>query len=306
MSAKGQKIVVWLDGELLPPEEATINVLSPTSMYGLNVFETIRGYMVGDAPLLFRVHDHVDRLMQSARIIDLPCPYAADEILRAIHTTLEACAFREDLSARIVLYFDEPGSWSARDGVKLLVSPVASGRAFTSPVACCVSSWTRIGDNSLPPRAKVGANYMSTRLAQLEAVRGGYDVPVLLNERGTVAEAPGACFFLVRGGRLVTPPLHASILESITRSTVIELAEAAGIDVEIREIDRTELYCGEEAFLCGTSMEITPIARIDHHALRTGDGSPITRDLTLSYFEAARGKSDRYRHWVAELSSLCS
>ncbi|MEL7185893.1 MAG: aminotransferase class IV [Pseudomonadota bacterium] len=293
MSPARNQRLIWLDGSLVKPEDAKISILSPTTMYGLNVFETIRGYRTADnMTALFRARDHVERLMQSCRILDVSYSGSVDVVLDAIQETLEACCFEDDVSMRVVLFFDDEGGWSSTSEARLMIAPIAKGRAYTDPISCCISSWERIKDNSAPPRAKVGANYVSGRLSQLEAKRNGFDMPLLLNSRGTISEAPGACFFIVRDGVLVTPPGHASILESITRLSIFEIADDLNIGVQVREIDRTEVYCANEAFVCGTAVEITPVRAIDHCEISVGDQAPVTSAISSRYFDIARAKVD--------------
>ncbi|MCI8772196.1 MAG: branched-chain amino acid aminotransferase, partial [Lachnospiraceae bacterium] len=166
---------------------------------------------------------------------------------------------------------------------------------------CCIASWRRISDENLSPRIKCGANYMNSRAGQREALRNGYDTCLFLNDAGTVSEGPGACLFMVRKGVLATPRLTDSILESITRDTVLKLAEAEGIETQERAIDRTELYACQEAFLCGSAMEITPVWSIDGHAVgagSTGRAGRITEALQRSYAEAACGRREEWKDWA--------
>jgi branched-chain amino acid aminotransferase len=163
----------------------------------------------------------------------------------------------------------------------------------------CVSSWLRTSDNAIPIRLKCGANYQNGRLATLQAKADGYDAPILLNSRGEVAEGTGATFFMVRHGKLVTPPITSDILESITRTTLIEeiCPNTLGMEVEVREIDRTELYVADEAFFCGSGYEITPIVSIDRFDLGTGQVGPITERITRAYLDVVRGVDKRYPEW---------
>lgn len=299
MTGQTEPNLVSLDGDILCLDDAKVGILSPTFMYGLNVFESIRGYEAADnRTALFRVHDHIERLFQTCNIIDVSLPISHEEVLGRITTTLDRCNFDGDISIRMVVYFDGPGSWSTSEPGKLIVAPIRKGRAFEGSVKCCVSSWERISDRNMPPRAKVGANYVSGRLAQLEARRHGYDMPLLLNDRGTVSEAPGACFFGVRDDTLITPPSSASILESITRASILDIANDIGIRTEVREIDRTELYCVDEAFVCGTTVEVTQIERIDHHIVATGKNAKITPVIQSLFFDIARGKKGNRSNWL--------
>jgi branched-chain amino acid aminotransferase len=162
-----------------------------------------------------------------------------------------------------------------------------------------VSSWERISDRSVSPRIKAGANYINSRMAQLEALENGYDTALFLNREGKVSEAPGSCIFIVRDGALITPPITASILESITRDTVIDIAKNnLGLTVIERDIDRTELYICDEIFLCGTAAEITPIVSVDKIIVSNGKPAEITNSIKQGYFDIVRGKVEAYKEWI--------
>ena len=162
----------------------------------------------------------------------------------------------------------------------------------------CVSSWTRLGDNQMPPRVKAASNYLNSRLASEEALRNGYDTALILNSNGKVAEAPGACLMIVRDGKIISPPVTSGILESITRATLIQLCrEVLKLEVIEREVDRTELYVASEVFVCGTGEEITPIASVDRFELGDGSIGPITRQLESLYHDIARGIETCYPEW---------
>src|SRR2546425_4300551 len=173
------------------------------------------------------------------------------------------------------------------------------GRISPAGLSCCVSSWTRTSDNAIPIRLKCGPNYQNGRLALLQAKADGYDAPILLNAQGHVAEGTGATFFMVRKGRLVTPPVTADILESITRATLIEeiCPNVLGLPVVEREIDRTELYVADEAFFCGSGYEITPIVSIDRFPLGDGEVGVLTRRMLRAYMDVVRGIDKRYSEW---------
>ena len=164
-----------------------------------------------------------------------------------------------------------------------------------------MTSWRRISDENLSPRIKCGANYINSRVGQREALRNGYDTCIFLNEFGKVAEGPGSCFFIVKNGTVITPQLTDSVLESITRDTVIQIAKDKGYPVIERTIDRTELYTCDEAFLCGSAMEITPVLSIDKYIVGNGNTGRITRELHLTYLDAVRGKLEQYNNWVTPI-----
>lgn len=298
---------IWLKGEILNVNDAKINVLAPTSQFGLNVFEGIPCYWNEEEEQLyaFRLNDHYDRLLRSAKLIQIDCPYSKEDLIRAFIDTVQANEYDEDLSVRQTLFVDGFGSWGADGPVEMFIAPIPRGKTSAEynkkGLHCCVTSWRRISDETLSPRIKCGANYINSRVGQREALRNGYDTCIFLNEAGKVSEGPGSCFFIVVNGTLVTPILTDSVLESITRDTVIKIAKAIGISVTERTIDRTELYTCDEAFLCGSAMELTPVLSIDRYSIGTGETGMVTRMLHMAYLDAVRGKSRQFRNWVTPI-----
>lgn len=298
---------IYLGGEIMNVNDAKVNVLSPTSQFGLNVFEGIRCYYNEEENQLyaFRLEDHFIRLKKSQRLLVMEDTYTIEELTKAFVDTVKANDYREDIAVRQTLFVDGFGSWSSKGPVNMFIAPIP--KAKTNPeynkkgLNCCISSWKRISDNSLSPRIKCGANYINSRMAQLEALRNGYDTTIFLNEFGKVAEGPGSCLFMVKNGKIITPMLTDSVLESITRDTLIKLAEEElGIKVEERTIDRTELYCCDEAFLCGSAMEITPIYSVDRYEISTEEGK-ITRQLHDKYLELVTGKNSKHSDWLTKI-----
>ena len=299
--------LIWLDGEIVNVNDAKIPVLAPTAQFGLNVFEGIPAYWNEDKRQLFafRLDDHYARLMHSARLLEIECPYTKEEMKKALVDVVQANGYREDISVRQTLFVEGNGSWGSSEPVGMFVAPIprrnTSAEYNKKGLKVCVSSWRRISDMMLSPRIKCGANYINSRMGQREAMRNGYDTCIFLNEQGKVSEGPGSCFFMVNGGRLVTPLLTDNILESITRNTVIRLAkEVLHVQVEERSIDRTELYVCDEAFLCGSAMEIRPILAVDGYEIPTEHDSVISRLHSL-YIDVARGKYLKYREWVTPI-----
>lgn len=299
--------LIWLNGELVPAQEAKINVLSPTSQFGANVFEGIRCYWSNSDNQLyaFRLEDHIDRLQRSIRMIRFDSKYSNSDLHKAFIDTVTANNYREDIAVRQTVFLDGIGSWFATGPVNMFIAPIAKARTNFSSlkgIKCCVSSWERINDNSLSPKVKVGANYINSRAAQLEALQNNYDSAIFLNHTGKISEGPGSCLFIVRNGKLITPSLSSSILESITRETIIELAKTElGLDVIEREIDRTELYISEEAFLCGSAVEITPITNIDGFLLKSLEKESLTHKLHTLYLQAVTGELKQYNHWLTKI-----
>lgn len=297
--------VIWLKGQILNVNDARINVLSPTSQFGLNVFEGIPGYWNEEEQQLymFRLNDHYDRLLRSAKLLQLDCTYTKEDFKKALIDTVKANEYYENISVRQTLFVDGFGSWGSESPVEMFVAPIPRGKTSAEynkkGLNCCVTSWRRISDDNLSPRVKCGANYINSRVGQREALRNGYDTCIFLNRDGKVAEGPGSCFFMVKDNTLVTPQLTDSVLESITRDTIIRLAkEELGLEVKERTIDRTELYLADEAFLCGSAMEITQIYTIDRYKVGTGEQGKVTKELHLTYLDCVRGKLGSKKEWL--------
>lgn len=293
---------LYLNGQLVPYGEALIHVQSGAVKYGTSVFEGLRAYWNPQQGELyvFRLKEHIDRLYDSLRLMRLEHAFTREELASSILEVLRKNEYREDVHIRQSAYLEADGPMEATGPVGLAVDALPRRLSAKAGVSVGVSSWMRIADASMPPRIKCSANYQNGRLAMLEAKANGYDGALLLNSQGKLAEAPGACCFLVRGGVPITPPVTADILESITRATLLELCrKELGLAPEAREVDRTELYVAQEAFLCGSGWEITPILSIDR--LPLGDGArpgPVTRAVGECYFSVARGEKPAYRPWL--------
>lgn len=298
---------IWFKGEILNVNDAKINVLAPTSQFGLNVFEGIPCYWNDEEKQLyaFRLDEHYDRLIRSAKLIQIDNPYSKDEMKKALVDVVKANEYDENLSVRQTLFVDGFGSWGSADPADMFVAPIPRGRTSAEynkkGLNVCVTSWRRISDETLSPRIKCGANYINSRVGQREALRNGYDTCLFLNEAGKVSEGPGSCFFMVRNEELITPQLTDSVLESITRDTVIKIAESKGYKVVERTIDRTELYTCDEAFLCGSAMEMTPVLSVDKYTIGNGETGKITKELHMTYLDVVRGKVEQFKDWVTPI-----
>ena len=295
---------IWFKGGIVDVNDAKINVLAPTSQFGLNVFEGIPCYWndVKKQLYAFRLDDHYARLLRSARLLQLECQYSADDMKKAFIDVIRANEYDENLSVRQTLFVDGFGSWGSESPVDMFVAPIPRGRTSAEynkkGLHCCVTSWRRISDENLSPRIKCGANYMNSRVGQREAVRNGYDTCIFLNEQGKLAEGPGSCFFMVKNRCVVTPRTTDSVLESITRATVLQIAMDLGFGVEERTVDRTELYTCDEAFLCGSAMELTPVLSVDRYVIGNGTCGKITDRLHKAYLEIVTGCNAQYMQWL--------
>lgn len=298
---------IWFKGEIINVNDAKINVLAPTSQFALNVFEGIPCYWNNDQKQLyaFRLDDHYDRLLRSARLIQIDCRYTKNDFKKAFIDVIRANEYDENLSVRQTLFVDGFGSWGSDGPVEMFIAPIPRGRTSAEynkkGLHCCVSSWRRISDDDLSPRIKCGANYINSRAGQREALRNGYDTCIFLNKSGYVAEGPGSCFFMVKNGVLITPKLTDSVLESITRDTVIRLAKDMGIEVEERSIDRTELYSCDEALLCGSAMELTPILSIDKYLVNNGLQGEMARKIHKKYLQVVTGREVKFMNWLTPI-----
>jgi branched-chain amino acid aminotransferase len=294
--------LIWIRGEIIRQSEARVNVLSPMAQFGLNVFEGIRCYWNEKQGELyaFRLMEHLDRLMRSCRLVRLPSPYTLVEVQNFMRSAIEANDFQEDIAVRVTIFGDGQGTWNSCEPVSMFIAPMAKPRTCLDKIPAlkaCISSWERINDNALPPRAKVGANYINGRYAHLQARYDGYDLPIFLGQDGKVSEGAGACIFTVRNRQLVTPPTTSSVLESITRDTLIVLAREAGMMLVERPVDRTELYLADEVFLCGSAAEISPIVSVDGYVLGQGQPGPVTVSLLKSYLAVTSGENPAHKEW---------
>jgi branched-chain amino acid aminotransferase len=288
-----------MNGKLTEQVQAVLPVNSAAVFYGTNVFEGLRAYWnEAEGELYcFRLQEHFVRLRESMKMMRFTVPYSDMDLYEAVREVLKGNEVREDIHMHLVAYVTGVGM-DATSPTGLYINPRRRGRVSESGLRCCVSSWVRTSDNAIPIRLKSGANYQNGRLALLQAKADGYDAPILLTQHGHVAEGTGATFFMVRRGKLVTPPISSDILESITRATLIdEICPGLGLEVVEREIDRTELYVADEAFFCGSGYEITPIVSIDRFPLGDGAVGAITRRLLTSYMNVVRGVDKRYAEW---------
>ncbi|MCM1257604.1 MAG: branched-chain amino acid transaminase [Roseburia sp.] len=307
MNSDIENRLIWLGGKIVNVNDAKINVLSPTSQFGLNVFEGIRCYWNGDKQQLFafRLEDHFKRLKRSQCLLQLEDKYTIEELKEAFFEIIRANEYKQDIAVRQTLFVEGFGSWGSSESVNMFVAPIPKEKTSVEynkkGLRCCVSSWRRINDTTLSPRIKCGANYINSRMAQREAIRNGYDTTIFLNDVGKVAEGPGSCLFIVRNNRLITPLITDSVLESITRDTIIILAKELKIEVEERTIDRTELYMCDEAFLCGSAMEITPVNVVDGYCINRGEEGEMTRQLHKKYLSVVTGIEEDKRNWLTSI-----
>lgn len=298
-------LVVYIDGEFLPWDEARVHVFSPVVKYGAAVFEGIRGYWNDQKGkmYLFRLREHMERLELSQRIMGFERVVPAEEMMQATIELIRRNDFRSSVHIRPTVYVGGDGESYARGPVGSFITAVRRGtpKKVTEGSRAQISSWRRISDSVMPARAKSNANYNNARYAGMQAQRDGYDAAILLNDRGKVSEGQGMCLFIVRNNVAITPSITSDILESITRDTVIDLLRAKGVKVEEREVDRSEFFAASEAFFCGTGAEITPIVEVDRVPVGEGKPGPLTVALQEAYFDAAFGRVDDTNKWLTEV-----
>lgn len=286
---------IYFNGEFVPHAEAKVHVLSPAMRYGALVFEGICAYWneLKQQSYIFRCRDHVLRLQDSMRLMRFGRAFSEAELAEIVRATVERNDWRCDVHIRLSAWIDGDGGMSSAGPVSLMCAGVPRGeRTLDSrAITATVSNWQRIDDRSMPPRIKSAANYANSRLGLMQAQADGYKEAIFLGSDGKVSEAAAACLFMLRNGRLVTPPVTSSILESVTRATIIDLAaRLLNFPIEERSIDRTELYVAQEIFLCGSSYEITPVESVDRIPVGAGKTGPLTQRLWDLYQDLVRGE----------------
>ena len=297
---------IWMDGEIIPWRQAMVHVSSLGHATVSSVYEGIKAYWNADRQQLFvfRLDKHLRRFMESVKMVRLNCRYSQEDLREAILSLIQANGAQEDYYVSPLIYesgiirsYAHPGLTRPTE-IVIDSWPFASQMTSDKTIDCCVSSWIRLSDNSSPNRIKCVSNYHNGRLASIEALVNGYDLPIILNDRGKVSEGPGACIFLVRGGKVITPSISSDILESITRDSVIQIcSDVLHIPTEERDVDRTELYIAEEIFFCGTWWEVTPVASVDRLPVGNGEIGPVSKAIARAYHDIVRGIDTRYEDW---------
>ncbi len=293
---------IWMNGVLVDWADAKVHVLSHGLHYGSSVFEGIRAYDADGGTAVFRLNDHLARLERSAAQYFLEIPFPREELRQAVHAViavngLGACYIRpivmRGYGVMGLFPLDAPvdvgiaawpwGAYLGEDGVR-------------DGIDTKVSSWRRIGNNTIPATAKASGQYLNSILAKIETHKAGYAEAILLNEQGMVADGSGENIFVVRGGVISTPPVSASILEGITRASIMDIARAEGYDVVERDLARAELYSADEVFLTGTAAEVCPVRSVDDFVI--GSPGAVTRRLQEVFEDAVHGRDDRWAHWL--------
>jgi branched-chain amino acid aminotransferase len=289
---------IWHNGNLIPWEQATIHVMSHVVHYGSSVFEGIRCYSQPHGSAVFRLPEHMQRLLDSAKIYRMPLPYTLDELCAAVVDVIEANGVAPCYIRPIVLRgYGEIGVSPKGSPIEIYIANFPWGKYMPGGDGCdvCISSWNRLAPNTMPALAKAGANYMNSQLIRMEADLNGYAEGIALDVNGLVSEGSGENIFMVRNGVLYTPPLANSALSGITRDSVLTIARHLGFAVSEQAIPRELLYIADEVFFTGTAAEVSPIRSIDRIVIADGKPGEITRKIADEFFAIANGlKPDRF------------
>jgi branched-chain amino acid aminotransferase len=298
---------IWMNGELVDWDDARVHVGVHGLHYGTGVFEGIRCYDTPKGPAVFRHTDHMQRLHNSARLINMQVPYSVEDLRAATNETLEANSLRECYIRPIAFFgFGQLGVAARSNPVDVAIMAWPWGtylgeEALSSGIRTKISTWQRVPANVIPHASKATGVYLNSMLAVTEVQRAGYDEAIMLTPEGTVADGPGETIFVARGGVISTPGLETGILHGITRDSVIQIAADLGYTVQERTLIRSDLYLADEVFMCGTAAEVTPVRSVDDHEIGVG---PITLEIQQAYLDTVRGVSDRWAQWRELVPSM--
>ncbi len=296
--------LIWMDGKLVPWDQANIHILSHVIHYGSGLFEGIRVYRTKSGPAALRLGEHVDRLFNSAKIYRFKMPWTREQVVQACLETVKANKL-EECYIRPLVYrgYGEVGVNPLKNPVNLAIAVWPWGaylgaEALEQGVDVMVSSWNRMAPNTTPATAKATANYMNSQLMKMEAIEYGFAEGISLDVFGYVSEGSGENIFVVQNGRILTPPLYASILPGITRDGVMRLAREMKIPIEEQQIPRGALYTADEIFFTGTASEVTPVRSVDKIPVGNGRRGPVTEKLQKAYLAICRGEQPDQFGWL--------
>ncbi len=296
---------VYLDGEVKRYADAKVGLMTHALQYGTGVFEGIRGYWSPEHEQLFvlKLREHYRRMQNSVKVLKLKIPMNLDQLCETSVELVRRNNFRQDIYIRPFAFksSEEIGVrlHNLKDSFAIYVTPFGNYVEVDGGIRCMVSSWRRIDDNAAPARAKITGIYVNSALAKTEAMENGFDEAIMLTHDGHVCEGSAENIFLLRDGKVFTPPTNDNILEGLTRLAMIELLRKE-LDMEVveRSIDRSELYVADEIFLCGTGAQISPVIDVDHRPIGDGQVGPVVGQLQKLYFDIVRGRSNKYRSWL--------
>jgi branched-chain amino acid aminotransferase len=294
----------FFKGKIVSIEEARISIMTHAFNYGTGCFEGIRAYWnETDKQLyVFRLKEHYERMHRSCRILRIDLPYTADELSEITLELLRKEGYQQDAYIRPLAYKADEiigvRLHNLSDDFAIFAVPFGRYIEREEGAHVCISSWRRVDDNAVPARAKITGAYINSAFAKTDAVLAGYDEALVLTDTGHISEGSAENFFMVRNGHLITPPVTSNILEGITRDTIMELAHnEMNMRTMQRSIDRSEIYICEEAFLCGTGVQVAAITQVEHRPIGTGEIGPVVSRLRELYFDVVKGNNPKYRHW---------
>ncbi len=292
---------IWMNGKLVDWDKAQVHVLTHTLHYGTGVFEGIRAYETDKGPAVFRLTEHMQRLINSAKILGMPMPYSLAELVQGVKDTVASTGLPSCYIRPIAYYgYGEMGLNTLPCSVDVAIACWPWGAylgddAVEKGVRMKISSWTRHHHNTMPPAAKTVGNYVNSSLAKVEALKAGYDEAIMLAPNGLVAECTGENIFVVRNGVIITPPTSAGALEGITQNSVMTIARDLGYDIRVDNLARSDLYIADEIFACGTAAEVGSVRSVDERPIPCP--GPITKAIASTYAKAVRGQLPQYAHW---------
>ena len=300
-------LVCYFEGEWVAMRDAKVSIMTHAFMYGTATFEGIRGYWNADQGTLYglKLREHVERIRQSCRILLMKDVPSVDELTRLIVETVRRNGFREDVYIRPSFYKS-----TSAIGVRLhdlenelyiIALPFGNYIDTESGVRVMTSTWRRNADEALPARGKIVGGYVNMAFQKTEAELNGFDEAIVLTAGGHVNEASAANVFVVRDGVALTPPVSDDLLEGVTRKAIFEILANEGIPLEVRSLDRSELYVADEMFLCGTGVQVSSVVEVDHRPVGSGQIGPIGRLVRDRYFDAVRGRLPEYAHWLTAI-----
>lgn len=295
---------IWKNGKLIPWQDATVHVMTHGLHYGTGAFEGIRSYSTPKGPAIFRLREHMERLESSCKTLHIKMPYTVDELCNAARETvkvnkLDACYIRPIAFYGVHGFGVNPTGYPVE--VFIIAFPIGAylgEEGMKNGIRAHASSWHRVTTGSVPSTAKVCGDYLNSALAVMEAKMNGFDETIMLNDAHMVAEGSGENLFMVRKGKISTPPVSAGILPGITRESIMVLAKDMGYDIVEQDIARSELYLADEIFLTGTAAEVTPVREIDRRSVGDGKPGPVTKAIQSRFMDIVRGKDRKYKSWL--------
>ncbi len=298
-------IYTFFNNQFVPSDDAMINVRNNTFNYGTGIFEGIRGYwnVNHNQMYILKMKEHYKRLMQGSKFVNFDLPYTLDDYCNITVELIKKNNHRDDMYIRPLVYYTpnkiSPKFIGYEAGFTIYTTPMGDYIDVSKGIRVCISSWRRVSENMIPARFKFCGTYVNSALAKTEALERGFDEALMLNMDGHIAEGSAENIFIIRDGELITPSVSDDILEGITRKGIIQICQKElGLNVAERKIDRTEIYISDEAFLCGTGAQVSPIIEIENHKIGNGKIGHITQKIQKLYFQIVKGENEKYRDWL--------